>query len=566
MFKNKIKEIINSKYFNFIFIISINLIFFIICNMIFQLRYETVDDFTIMKIISKLDGTYSYYSIYIHPVLTFFIMLLYKTGININWYTFLLLTLQFISFSLIGIILLNKNKRTGTLFYLMIILTLWSNLLLTINYTSVAAILILSGIISILYYLESNRKRYRNIGLILITIGTMLRWKSIIISLPFYIIYVVICAIKKQYNPLKILFCIIVIFLLVFVSDKIIYNINPIYKEYTKFNDVRTYFFDSNVLDYDKYKNILKDNGWTYNDWKVFYTYSFADENYYNFEKLSMLYECVQEGKVETDKIIYTAKLLCFYIKEVYLIYFIGVILIILLSYLLDKNKGIISIYFLLYLFINYVLCYTKPVFRVIMPLFATTIIMMIYMIIDKKYNDDESKLVEKIKDILIIFFIMIYIILNIIITYNSVSKYNKKNFELVKEVINYTSNNKENAYVYPNVLSNISLAYSIYEKIPDNTFSNLYHMGDWDIYTKEYYDFKERYNIENIMTDLYQKDNLYIISGNVYGANNKKYSNHIDTIVEYIKEHYNEDIKYKVIKEFSNSIKIYKIYKEMEK
>ena len=391
----------------------------------------------------------------------------------------------------------------------------------------------------------------------------MLRWKSIIISLPFYIIYVGICVIKKQYKPLKILACIIVIILLVFVSNEITYNINPIYREYTKFNDIRTYFFDSNVLDYDKYKNILKDNGWTYNDWEVFYTYSFADESYYNFEKLNILNECVQEVKTETDKMIYTAKLLCFYIKDVYLIYFIGVILIVLLSYLLDKNEGTILIYFLLHLFINYALCYTKPVFRVIMPLFATTMIMMAYMITDKKYNEDGSKFVEKIKNILIIFIIMMYIIFNIVFTYNSASKYNKNNFELVKEVINYTSHNKENAYVYPNVLSNISLAYSIYEKIPDNAFSNLYHMGDWDIYTKEYYDFKERYNIDNIMTDLYKKDNLYIINGNTYGANNKIYTNHIDTILKYIKEHYNEDVKYKVIKEFSNSIKIYKIYRE---
>lgn len=158
MFKNKIRKIIDSKYFNCIFIISINLVFFIICNMIFQLRYETVDDFTIMKIISKLDGTYSCYSIYIHPILSFFIMLLYKTGININWYTVFILLLQFISFSLIGTILLNKNKRIGSVFYLMIMSTMYCNLLLIINYTSVAAIVILSGIISILYYLESNKK------------------------------------------------------------------------------------------------------------------------------------------------------------------------------------------------------------------------------------------------------------------------------------------------------------------------------------------------------------------------------------------------------------------------
>ena len=155
-----------------------------------------------------------------------------------------------------------------------------------------------------------------------------------------------------------------------------------------------------------------------------------------------------------------------------------------------------------------------------------------------------------------------------IVIVINSFSilntrKQNVKDYNLYREVVEYTSSHKENAYVYPNVLSPIFLSYSVYERIADGTFSNLRMMGDWDIYNQEYYDFKETYKIDNIMTDLYKKDNLYIIEGDAYCVNNSKLANHIDVVIRYIKEHYNKEIEYKVIKEFSNSIKIYKLFEK---
>lgn len=80
---NKIKEnmlkIVNKKYFELIVIFFINIIFFIICNNLFEFKYEQVDDFIIMNLISKSDGLYSIYGVQIHPIICGFIILLYKT-------------------------------------------------------------------------------------------------------------------------------------------------------------------------------------------------------------------------------------------------------------------------------------------------------------------------------------------------------------------------------------------------------------------------------------------------------------------------------------------------------
>ena len=85
--------------------------------------------------------------------------------------------------------------------------------------------------------------------------------------------------------------------------------------------------------------------------------------------------------------------------------------------------------------------------------------------------------------------------------------------------------------------------------------------LGDWATYTQNYYNFKERYQIDNLITDLYKKDNVYLIAGKVIWGEN--YGNYLNIIIKFIKEHYDVDIDYEVVKEFKNNIKIYKLYEK---
>ena len=105
-------------------------------------------------------------------------------------------------------------------------------------------------------------------------------------------------------------------------------------------------------------------------------------------------------------------------------------------------------------------------------------------------------------------------------------------------------------------------LAYSVYTMPPKGAFSNLRVMGGWDMFTQNYYDTKERYNLEGTFLDVL-KENVYVIDGDVSWSGNY-YTNYIDHIVLFIKEHYNIEVKYEKIKEFDN-IYIYKITNKNE-
>lgn len=558
----KIKKITNSKFFIPLIVILINIIFLISFNLLFDIRYETIDDFMMMNMISKSDGSFNYYSIHIHPVLSYIIMILFKTGISINWYSIFLLFLQFISFTTIGTILIRRNKKIGTICYLLILNVIYARLLMYLQYTSVATVTILAGFIVLIYSIDSNRnKKIKIYGIILSAVGIMLRWKSIILVAPFYIIYIIFYTIKnKNTTAIRDLIKIIIITFIIVISNSLIYRSDPLYKKQTEFINIRTYFYDFNILNYEDNKETLEKLGWSKVDYDMLYSYALNDENFYTTEKLKMLKESTNFNETNYLKeIINSFRLLYLYISETYLLPFITTLILLLLSLLIKKNRKEIFSIFIMNILLNYVLIFSKPVFRVIISSYAVTITMMSYYLTAKKQKDDY--ILGKLEKNLITSIIILFILINGFEVIVSASKYNISKYSYIKEIIDYTKSHKENAYLYSTSLNDIFLSYSVFEKIEDDTFSNLRSMSDWDMYNKEYYEFKERYDIENIITDLYKKDNLYIITGNARTVNNTIYRNHIELIKKYIEQHYSNEIDYKVIKEFDYGINIYKLY-----
>ena len=136
---------------------------------------------------------------------------------------------------------------------------------------------------------------------------------------------------------------------------------------------------------------------------------------------------------------------------------------------------------------------------------------------------------------------------------------YHLEDYNNYKEVIEYTNSHKENVYLYtvPS-LQYRYLTYSVYEMPKKEAFSNLRVMGGWDMYTKNYYDFKDRYGLDGTFLDLL-KENVYLIDGDVNWSGNF-YQDYIKNIILFIKEHYDTKVTYEKVKTFDN-IYIYKLY-----
>ena len=77
-------------------------------------------------------------------------------------------------------------------------------------------------------------------------------------------------------------------------------------------------------------------------------------------------------------------------------------------------------------------------------------------------------------------------------------------------------------------------------------------------MYTQNYEDLKKRYQLDGNFLDLL-KENVYLIDGDVYWSG-RRYQNYKENIAIAIKEHYDIEVEFEVVKNFDN-LTIYKTY-----
>ena len=283
---------------------------------------------------------------------------------------------------------------------------------------------------------------------------------------------------------------------------------------------------------------------------------NFGDENVYSKENLEKIYDYKKQNNdiynfdfdIEDilNSVIDQMKDILPYISLVFLGFFVVAIYT-------NKDKR----WFILGIFLTTIL--TNIIFivvgrtmhRVVIPEYILGSAIFLYFINYRKQEENKDDIIKALS---------IFIIVITIIFAGEAYKfnYNLEDYRNYKDVIEYTNSNKQNVYLYTvPALQFRYLVYPVYEMPPKQAFSNLRVMGGWDMFTKNYYDFKERYNLEGTFLDLL-KENVYLIDGDVVWSGNY-YQNYIDNIVLFIKEHYDKDVTYEKIETFDN-IYVYKL------
>ena len=486
----------------------------------------------------------------------------------INWHTIFLIVMQFICFTIIGTLIIRENNnKLSYILYVLFASICYTSLLQLIQYTSVAALLILTSFFVMMDYIDKNKqgKKYIICYIVLFIIGIMTRIQSLLIIAPFFALYFVfniILFIRKKTKKEKIVKILkhYLLFggltILVFVSNYMFYN-NEVYKKYNEYNRFRTILHDNAYVSYEENKEIFDEIGWSENDHYLFYTFNFGDENVFSKENLEKIVEYKKsQGNLyyyntDIENIINNLVGQMRDTNPYISVLFIATFLIAI--YTNKEKRGYIVAIFLVTIAVNCIfIVLNRSMQRVVIPEYILGIAMFLYLIKYRKEN------VEKIN---LIMAMSIFLIVTTTIFAGGVYQFNYylEDYSNYKEVIEYTNSHRENVYLYtvPS-LQYRYLTYSVYEMPPKGAFSNLRVMGGWDMYTKNYYDFKERYNLDGTFLDLL-KENVYLIDGDVTWSGNY-YQNYIKHITLFIKEHYNKDVTYEKIKTFDN-IYTYKLY-----
>ncbi len=565
MFLEKIKN----NYKTLMIVAGINVLVFAIVNLIFDIKYEQVDDFIIYNLYSGLDGTYNIHGVYIHPVLCFILGMFFRILPMVNWHTMFLLVMQFICFTIIGTLLIKKNNsKISYILYILFVSVCYTSMLQLIQYTSVAALLILTAFFVMMDYIEQEkqRKKYIICYAIVYTLGIMTRMQSLMIIAPFfalYFVYNLVLFIRKKVEKEKIIRIVknyllfVILTVAIYVSNYIFYN-NEIYKNYDEFNELRTILHDNIYVSYEENKEIFDEIGWSKNDHYLFYTFNFGDENVYSKENLQKIIDYKKsQGELynydfELDNIVNDLIDQMRNVNPYISIMFLGSFLVAI--YTNNKNRGYIISIFLVTLAVNCIfIVINRSMQRVVIPEYILGTALFLYLIKYREIADDEKLNITKAISVFII-------VITVIFAGGAYQfNYHLEDYSNYKEVIEYTNSHKENVYLYtvPS-LQYRYLTYSVYEMPKKEAFSNLRVMGGWDMYTKNYYDFKDRYGLDGTFLDLL-KENVYLIDGDVNWSGNF-YQYYIKNIILFIKEHYDTKVTYEKVKTFDN-IYIYKLY-----
>ena len=128
---------------------------------------------------------------------------------------------------------------------------------------------------------KSFSKRKKVFADILFVLGIMIRLQSLMIILPFFIVYLVYIILKNK-RTLKIsdikelvkqYIILFILTILIYSSNIIFYNTNSLYKNYIEYNELRTKLQDLSYTDYEENKEIFNEIGWSKNDHYLFYTF-----------------------------------------------------------------------------------------------------------------------------------------------------------------------------------------------------------------------------------------------------------------------------------------------------
>lgn len=544
----------------------INVIIFVGTNLLFDVKYEQVDDFIMYNLYSGLDGTYNWHAVYMHPLLCVILSTLFRIDYSINWHSIFLLSMQFICFTIIGYIYLRKNKNAISVFIYAIFSSIFYAILLhLIQYTSVAALLIATSLFIIVHIIDEKdtSKKWKVILGVLYTLGIMLRMQSLMMVAPFFAIYGIYYFIKFKkdqisknefYKVIKLYAILVGITIVVYVSNWIIYNSNETYRNYLQFHEDRVLLHDLSYTNYEENKEIFDEIGWNKNDHYLFYTFNFGDENVYNKENFQKIIDYKKSKNEKYNLNLEIISVLRNYIEGMKSSYIFVTVLLFFtfIAILLNKKNKILNISLFIMTILMHLLfiVLNRSMIRVILPEYIIGISLIMYNL---SWSNIKIKKETSIVICMCIITLLIYCTGS---RYNF--GYNVKNYSNYRNLIDYTNSNKQNVYLYtvPS-LQYRYLTYSVYKMPPKSAFSNLRVIGGWDMYTQNYYDFKQRYNLDGTFLDLL-KENVYLIDGDVVWSG-RLYTDYIKNITQFIKYHYGIETEYEKVETFNN-LYVYKI------
>lgn len=361
-------------------IISIGVLSFFLLLCILTLSYETNDDVIMMFISSgTLTNNPSEYLVFINIIIGKLLKFLYNTFPTLNWYSYFMVFIHFISSTVILISYVYKKERLKieiVAFMMVLYMGFVSLFLVKLQFTSTAFVCGIAGLL-LLYSNVPTRLKIMS-SLLLISISFLIRKDTFIPLIIFYLPYFILLF-KTNTKKLKYVILLFSLITIYFFAMHINYN-NKVYtlSNYYNYQHAADKLCNNPISVSD---SILLKYNWEQNDFKIFTDWYWVNRNVFsdvkviNFSNSVEIVRSWNQFISETKNFIFNERfaviILCFSV----------------LSYLLfndnDSVKKIIvsTNIFILIAFISYLLFTARLPKRVSTPLIYYSVMLNFFFI-----------------------------------------------------------------------------------------------------------------------------------------------------------------------------------------
>ena len=262
---------------------------------IVKVRFETNDD-TAMNLIASgsLTGSPSELLIFTNVSIGYLLKWLYSTTSNINWYTWYLIASFYVGyyalqFQLSKLVLQRNYKLIIHLFLLLLLLPSLQYL----QFTRVAAVVLLGGFSMVLISFHKNRISYL-FALLIILLGASIRihvfYMYCLLVLPFLMVPIL----RKEYGKLQwIAVAIVAVFSMEFISKQVYVN-DSAWKNFQQINFLRARVTQHDNLNFtfNNVRSVIEKCGWTFDDFEMASNFNYdVGIDKFSTENLKKVYE-----------------------------------------------------------------------------------------------------------------------------------------------------------------------------------------------------------------------------------------------------------------------------------
>ncbi|MDO4345661.1 MAG: hypothetical protein Q4C50_12775 [Eubacteriales bacterium] len=545
---NRLTALVNKNREKLSFAVLINAVLLAALLVVFRPGYETNDDMGLNCIVNGTKGSFDAHMVHCKYLFGLILSGLYRMWQSVPWHAIGQYALLFISFTLVTLVVLRRQKGKWTAWISAAALIFFAyEGYIRLQYTKTAGIITAAGILVMFYAVEGEkiRKRYLAAGVILACFGFMYRAQqffavaALMTPIGLYQLLELKNAEKGKRLPKilsyvkafgLLLFCVA----LLYGTDRMAYR-SPQWQEYEEYNWARTLLFDYGFPDYSENREEYEKLGIDENAYKLIRGWNYFDTEKFTLPVMKELISLRKEKQVNAGFFVR-------FVKKVVLkfptITAFGITLVLILYWLLFSRHGyqdlLTALYtaFLvlaLYLFLFYQGRYLYN--RVDVSIWMAVSLAVLWV-----YRPGERRLEGWCVPVALA--AACFCISFSCGKYLRTNTSSEKKMVQERQAIEAVMEDKEHLYLAKSGELSFAKSYGVFETPPFGSGDNIMPLGGWTAHTPLYRSVMEKYGIVNPYRDMIGNETVYLVDNN------------IEVTMQYIHTYYDPDAEAVLVKE----------------